>query len=128
MGTVSVHNKSFIMKAEECVRILGCLTKSPYLVKWIDIDKYHASVIMKVGDLETNILVNTYISKDGPSVKVHFSNGVSSNIELASDAVADLLYKKCIELRDIVSDYSETVLLNSCCENNMDRTDNYPLK
>lgn len=116
------------MKAKECVRILDCLKKSPYLVKWIGLDDYNASVTMKVGDLETEIIIGVAVGEKLPTARVFFSNGVVSDVELTNEATADYLYQKCVELHTIVREYSEVVLTNSCCPDTIDRTDNYPIE
>lgn len=116
------------MKAKECVRILDCLKKSPYLVKWIGLDDFNASVTMKVGDLETEIIVGVAVGEKAPIAQVFFSNGTVSAVELTNEASADYLYQKCVELHKIVKEYSEAVLSNSCCPDNIDRTDNYPIE
>lgn len=113
------------MKAKECVRILDCLKKSPYLVKWISIDEANASITMKVGDLVTEIVIGMVVGEKAPIAKVLFNNGIVSNIELVSDEVTDYLYKKCVELHEVIKEYSESILTSSCCPTNIDRTDNY---
>lgn len=116
------------MKAKECVRILDCLKKSPYLVKWIGLDDFNASVTMKVGDLETEIVVGVAVGERNPIIQVFFSNGTVSNVELNNEESADYIYQKCVELYNVVKEYSEVIITNACCSDTIDRTDNYPIE
>lgn len=112
------------MDTNEYVTILGYLIKNPYLVKWIDISKGKAYAITNIDNLEVKISTATSISNAGSYAKVSFGNGTSVEVEPISNEISDYIYSKFIELGKSVSEYSKTILLNSCSKR-IDITDNY---